>query len=138
MKKGTTHLINLKVNGDNRGSLIALEENSSVVPFFVKRVYYIYGTLPDVVRGKHAHKTLKQVLVCVSGACDIECFDGQHRQTITLNNPSQGLYLEGLIWREMKNFTPDCVLMVLASDHYNEADYIRDYTEFLKENFSNW
>ena len=133
MEKGTVQAVNFTVNGDDRGSLIALEALSDKVPFEIKRVYYIYGTRPGVVRGRHAHYTLKQVLVPVSGSCDIEFFDGKERQVFHLDNPAQGLLIDGFIWREMKNFSPDCVLMVLASDHYTEKDYVRDYDAFLEQ-----
>lgn len=118
-------------HGDARGQLVALEAQSLSVPFDVKRVYYIFDTTPGTVRGNHAHKDLKQVLICVSGACTIECElpDGskvQHR----LDWPDRGLLIEGLVWREMKEFSKDAVLLVLASEHYDEADYIRDYKSF--------
>jgi dTDP-4-dehydrorhamnose 3,5-epimerase-like enzyme len=118
-------------HGDDRGKLIALEALSSQVPFEIKRVYYIYDTTPGTVRGNHAHKTLKQVLICISGACTIACEmpDGtktEHR----LDWPDWGLLIEGLVWRQMKDFSKDAVLMVLASEHYDETDYIRDYRVF--------
>ena len=117
--------------GDERGKLIALETLSAVVPFEVKRVYFIYDTTPGTVRGKHAHRQLRQMLICVSGACTIECEmpDGtksEHR----LDWPNKGLMVEGMVWHNMKEFSKDAVLLVLASEHYNEADYIRDYDEF--------
>jgi len=118
-------------HGDERGQLIALENMTEQVPFEIKRVYYIFDTTPGTVRGNHAHKNLKQVLICVSGACTIECElpDGskvQHR----LDWPDRGLLIEGLVWREMKEFSKDAVLLVLASEHYDESDYIRKYDEF--------
>ncbi len=126
--------IKFNQHGDDRGQLIALESMSGRVPFEVKRVYYIFDTTPGTVRGKHAHKVLKQVLICVSGACTIECElpDGskvQHR----LDWPDRGLLIEGLVWREMKEFSKDAVLLVLASEHYDEADYIRNYNVFRSE-----
>ena len=130
---GTVREIEFPQHGDDRGKLIALEALSDLVPFEVKRVYYIFDTTPGTVRGKHAHKVLKQVLICVSGACTIECEmpDGtksQHR----LDWPNRGLLIEGLVWRNMKEFSKDAVLLVLASEHYDEADYIRDYGEFKR------
>lgn len=119
--------------GDERGQLIALEGASEMVPFEVKRVYYIFDTTPETVRGNHAHKELKQVLICVSGACTIVCEspDGTRTEHL-LNWPDKGLLIEGLVWRQMKNFSKDAVLMVLASEHYTESDYIRDYADFRK------
>jgi len=119
------------VKGDNRGSLIALEENHNV-PFDVKRVYYIFSTKENIRRGFHAHKNLKQLAICVSGSCTFLLDDGMTKQHIELNAPTQGLLIEGLVWREMYNFSSDCVLMVLADNYYDENDYLRDYDEFLK------
>lgn len=124
-------IIELKVMGDERGSLIALEENHNV-PFDVKRVYYIFNTKEDVRRGYHAHKNLKQLAICVSGSCSFLLDDGINKQYIDLNAPTQGLLIEGLVWREMYDFSSDCVLMVLADNYYDENDYLRDYDEFLK------
>ena len=126
--------VNFQPHGDERGQLVALESSSPEVPFEVKRVYYIYDTTLGTVRGNHAHKDLKQVLICLSGACTIVCEmpDGsvsEHR----LDWPDRGLLIEGLVWRQMKNFSKDAVLMVLASEHYDESDYIRDYESFKKE-----
>ena len=118
-------------HGDERGKLIALEALSELVPFDVKRAYYIFDTTPGTVRGKHAHKVLKQLLICVSGACTIECEmpDGT-KSEYRLDWPDRGLLIEGLVWHNMKEFSKDAVLLVFASEHYNEADYVRDYEEF--------
>lgn len=124
-------LIKFDVKGNYEGSLIALESNNNI-PFNIKRVYYIYGTKHDVIRGKHAHKNLEQVVICVSGSCDFILDDGKEKTTVHLNNPAEGLYLKNNIWREFTNFSPDCVVVVLASQLYDESDYIRDYQEFLK------
>ena len=121
--------IKLKILGDERGSLVALESNTSV-PFEIKRVYYIYGTQNNVSRGFHAHKELRQLAVCVSGSCRLLLDDGKSKKNIILNNPSEGLLIGNLIWREMHDFSSDCVLMVLANEYYDELDYIRDYEKF--------
>lgn len=118
------------IKGDSRGSLIALEAKKDI-PFEIKRIYYIFDTKEGVVRGHHAHKTLQQVLICVSGSCTIVLDDGKARSEVLLDKPNIGLYIGPNIWREMKDFSPGAVLLVLASDWYNEADYIRDYSEFL-------
>ena len=118
-------------HGDARGQLIALEESKDI-PFQIKRVYYIYDTKENVARGFHAHKKLKQVLICVSGSCKIRLDNGKESAVVTLAHPSEGLFLSHNIWREMYDFTPDAVLLVLASEHYEESDYIRDYNEFIK------
>ena len=124
----------LESHGDERGKLIPLEAGGDEAPFDVKRVYYIFDTTPGTVRGMHTHRTLKQLLVCVSGACTISCElpDGT-RSTHRLDGPTKGLLIEELVWREMSEFSKDAVLMVLASEHYDPADYIRDYDQFKKE-----
>ncbi len=119
--------------GDERGSLVAIEIGmEKAVPFEIKRVYYSYDTRSDVRRGLHAHKELKQVAICVSGSCRMVFDDGKIRQEQTLESPEKGLLIDKMIWHEMYDFSPDCVLLVLASDHYNEDDYIRSYSEFIK------
>ena len=123
--------ISFKPLGDERGSLVALEGNKSV-PFDIKRVYYIFGTKEGVSRGFHAHQNLKQVAVCVTGSCRFVLDNGKQREEVVLDKSTTGLLIEDLTWREMHDFSPDCVLMVLASEYYDESDYIRDYEEFLK------
>ena len=123
-------LINFTIKGDYSGSLIAFE-NGKDFPFEIKRVYYIWGTEKKVIRGKHAHRKLEQMIVCTSGSCDFILDNGKERTTVHLNNPAQGLYIRHNIWREFTNFSKDCVVMVIASEHYDESDYIRDYEEFL-------
>ncbi len=134
MNIGRVIELQLQRHGDARGSLVALEGMSEQIPFEVKRVYYIYDTTPGTIRGKHAHKELKQVLICISGACTIECeLPNGGKVSHRLDWPDKGLLIEGLVWREMKDFSKDAVLLVLASEHYDEADYIRDYNQFKKE-----
>lgn len=118
------------VRGDDRGSLIALECLKEV-PFDIKRVYYIFDTKTGVSRGFHAHINLKQLLVCVKGNCKVKVESKTGVQWFLLESPLKGLLIDGLVWREMHEFSEDCVLMVLASDHYDESDYIRDYKQFL-------
>ncbi|WP_076922950.1 MULTISPECIES: FdtA/QdtA family cupin domain-containing protein [unclassified Pseudoalteromonas] len=117
--------------GDERGSLISLEANKQI-PFDIKRVYYIYGTEKEVARGFHAHKQLQQVAVCVAGKCRMILDDGKKREEMWLDSPAKGLLIEDMVWREMHDFSEGCVLLVLASEHYDEADYVRDYQQFLK------
>lgn len=125
-------LINFRVEGDYNGNLVPLEAKGDI-PFDIKRVYYIWGTNHDVVRGHHAHRKLEQVIICIAGSCDFILDDGHKKETVHLDSPNQGLYLKHNIWREFTNFSPDCVIVVLASEHYDESDYIRDYNVFLKE-----
>ena len=117
-------------HGDSRGQLVALEEFKDI-PFRIKRVYYMYDTDEGVVRGYHAHKSLQQILVCIHGSCKIKLDNGREIKVIPLEKPYEGLYVSNAMWREMYDFSPDAVLMVLASDYYDEADYIRNYDEFL-------
>jgi len=124
--------VDFKTLGDDRGSLIAIEEGYNA-PFQIKRVYYIFDTKEGVERGFHAHINLKQICIAVKGSCTFTLDNGKTREEIKLDNPNEGLYIEGLIWREMKEFSEDCVLVVLASEHYDESDYIRIYDNFLEE-----
>ena len=117
--------------GDDRGSLVALEAEKTV-PFEIKRVYYIFGTQQGVARGFHAHHNLKQVAVCVTGKCRMILDDGKNREEAWLDSPIKGMPIDPMVWHEMHDFSEDCVLLVLASEHYDEADYIRDYDAFIK------
>lgn len=118
-------------HGDHRGQLVALEEFKDI-PFDIKRVYYMYETVPGVSRGFHAHRNLEQILICVHGSCKILLDDGTEKTVVPLDKPNEGLYIANNMWREMFDFSTDAVLMVLASQYYDEADYIRDYNQFLK------
>lgn len=118
-------------HGDDRGQLVALEELKDI-PFKIKRVYYMYDTKQGVIRGYHAHKSLEQILICIHGSCKIKLDNGIENKIIPLERPYEGLYVSNNMWREMYDFSQDAVLMVLASEYYDENDYIRDYDEFLK------
>lgn len=124
-------IINLTEHGDDRGLLVSLEENKNI-PFDIKRVFYIYGTQQGVVRGQHAHKSLKQFAVCTSGSCKFLLDDSIDIKVVELSKPNVGLYIGNLVWREMFDFTPDCVLLVFANEYYNIDEYINDYEEFKK------
>mgnify|MGYP004601373993 CR=1 FL=1 len=125
-------ILNFQQHGDERGMLVALEECKDI-PFVVKRVYYMYDTIPKGRRGYHAHKKLEQILVCVHGSCTIHLDDGYDVEEIILDKPYEGLYISNNIWREMYNFSEDAVLLVLASELYDEGDYIRDYQKFMEQ-----
>ena len=125
-------LLNFKSFKDKRGSLVSLEYDKEI-PFNVKRIYSLYSIKNDAERGFHAHIKLKQLLICVSGSCLITLDFVEHREEINLDSPSKGLLLDGLIWREIKNFSPNCVLTVIASDFYDENDYIRSYPDYVKK-----
>ena len=120
-----------QTHGDERGQLVALEEKKDI-PFKIKRVYYMYDTLPGVTRGYHAHKSLEQILVCIHGSCKILLDDGHEKKVVALEKPYEGLYVSHAVWREKFDFSPDAVLMVLASELYDESDYIRNYDKFLE------
>lgn len=92
----------------------------------------MFDTASDAIRGKHAHKSLEQVLICTSGSCKILLDDGNSKTVVNLDDPKKGLYISNNLWREMFDFSDDAVLMVLASDYYKEEDYIRNYEEFVK------
>lgn len=125
------NIVDLEEHGDSRGILIALEQMKNV-PFEIKRVYYMYNTVQGVRRGFHAHKQLKQILICVNGSCKILLDDGNEKAEVCLDEPNKGLLIESYIWREMFDFSEDAVLMVLASELYDEEDYIRDYNKFIQ------
>ena len=124
-------IIQFQQHGDDRGQLVALE-NGKEIPFDIKRVYYMYETGQGVRRGFHAHKSLQQILICTSGSCKIHLDDGYETAEITLDKPFEGLLIKNNLWREMYDFSSDAVLMVLASEMYDESDYIRNYDEFVK------
>ena len=118
-------------HGDERGQLIALEE-SKEIPFTIKRVYYMYDTGEGVRRGFHSHRTLEQILICIHGSCRIMLDNGREKEDILLDKPYEGIYVGPDIWREMYDFSPDAVLLVLASQLYDENDYIRSYQQFIE------
>lgn len=118
-------------HGDDRGMLVSLEEFNDI-PFEIKRVYYMYDTKEGVRRGFHAHKSLEQILVCIHGSCKVLLDNGTEKKIVSLEKPYEGLYVSNNMWREMYDFSPDAVLMVLASEVYREEDYIRDYDTFLR------
>jgi dTDP-4-dehydrorhamnose 3,5-epimerase-like enzyme len=123
------NIIKFETLGDERGSLVSLECNKSI-PFDIKRVYYITVTQKDISRGFHAHRNLKQVAVCVTGSCRFVLDNGKEKEEVILEGATNGLLIEDLIWREMHDFSSDCVLLVLASEFYDELDYIRNYDVF--------
>jgi dTDP-4-dehydrorhamnose 3,5-epimerase-like enzyme len=120
-----------KIVDDKDGSLVVAEAGLNI-PFPIKRVYYI-GNFEKCrsIRGKHAHKQLEQVIFCISGSFTLQLDDGEKKQQIVMDKDNVGVVLGKELWHEMKDFSPDAVLLVLASDHYNEGDYIRDYDRFL-------
>ncbi len=119
---------------DGVDGVLSVAECGRQIPFDVKRVYYIYGlSAPQAIRGCHAHKHNRQVLFCINGSFNLLLDDGTHRQEVTLDRPDLGVYMDVMLWHEMSAFSPNCILLVLASDHYDEADYIRDYEAFIDQ-----
>jgi len=125
------HLRPVKDLTDHRGGLSVIEKTESL-PFPVRRVYWIHGTKPDVSRGFHAHRRLRQLCICLAGSVRILMFDGQHTDWVTLAPASGALDVPPMIWHEMHEFSPDCILAVFADAEYDEADYIRDRAEFIR------
>lgn len=111
------------------GNIAVIENNT--IPFEIKRVYYLFDIPSNATRGGHAHKKLQQVLIAISGSFDVVLNNGETQKTVTLNKPDRGLLIENNTWRELENFSSGAVCLVLASNEYDELDYIRDYEEFL-------
>lgn len=127
--------VDFDVRGDGRGDLVALESFRNI-PFEIKRVYYLKNTQCDQPRGFHAHKNLNQIAICLSGSLTMTLDDGNQRESVVMESSNKGLIIGNMIWREMHNFSNDCVLMVLADQYYDESDYIRDYQIFLSTTHS--
>jgi len=122
-------VISLPKIEDGRGNLTFIESNRHV-DFEIKRVYYLYDVPGGADRGGHAHRTLRQLIVAASGSFDVILDDGRERTTIHLNRSYSGLYLAPMVWREIENFSGGSVCLVLASAHFDESDYIRDYQDY--------
>ena len=119
-------------HGDDRGHLVVIEGNKDI-PFDIKRTFYIYGSDKEVVRGQHANKKTEFVLINVAGQSKVKVKDGVGNEKIfDLNRPRMGIYLPTMIWKDMYDFSEDSVLLCLASEHYDNEEYIRDYDEYCK------
>lgn len=119
--------------GDQRGNLVVIEGDGADIPFDIRRVFYIYGSDSEVVRGQHANRETEFLLVNVSGTSKVKVDNGKESRVIELNRPRMGLYLPPMVWKDMYDFSPDSVLLVLASRHYDASEYIRDYQEYRTE-----
>lgn len=126
-------MIEFKEYGDEKGNLVVAEGSGFDVPFDIRRVFYIYGSDSDIKRGNHANRYTQFVLINVSGSSKVLVDDGFNKEVIVLDKPRMGLYLGTMVWKEMYDFSPDSVLLVLASEHYIESEYIRDYDAFCAE-----
>lgn len=123
-------LISLPKIEDYRGNIAVIEKN--VIPFEIKRVYYLFDVPSTAKRGGHAHKEQFELLIPLSGSFDVKLMDGKEEQTVTLNKPDKGLLIKANVWRELENFSAGSVCLVISSGEFDEGDYIRDYEEFLK------
>ncbi len=124
-------IIDLPIIKDPRGNLTFVESNNQI-PFGIERVYYLYDVPGGSERGGHAHKGLSQFIIAMSGSFDVVLDDGKNKKRVHLNRSFQGLYVCPMMWRELDNFSSHSVCMVLASQKYDEADYYRDYGEFMR------
>ena len=126
-------MLDFPQHGDERGHLV-IAEGEKDVPFEIKRVFYIYGSDAEVVRGQHANRESEFVLINVAGTSKVKVKDGEGNEAIfCLNRPHTGIYLPTMVWKDMYDFSPDSVLLVLASTHYDANEYIRNYDDFVKE-----
>lgn len=123
--------------GDERGNLVVVEGEGFGAPFDIKRVFYIYGSDATVVRGQHANRRTEFVLINVAGSSKVKVDNGYESVVYELNRPRMGLYLPSMLWKDMYDFSEDSVLLVLASEHYDGKEYIRDYEEYKKEIMEN-
>ena len=125
-------MLNFNERGDERGHLVAVEGNKEI-PFDIKRVFYIYGSDSKVIRGQHANRNSEFVLINVAGSSKVKIKDGLGNEAVfCLNRPHTGIYLPQMVWKDMYDFSEDSVLLCLASEHYDSAEYIREYEEYVK------
>lgn len=125
-------IFDFKDLGDERGNLVVIEGEIDI-PFMIKRVFYIYGSDHDVVRGQHANRRTEFILINVSGKSKVRITNGEEECIVELNKPRMGIYIPPMLWKDMYDFSEDSVLLVLASEHYDAEEYIRDYNEYIRE-----
>ena len=131
MNNREVHMLEFSQHGDERGHMVVVEGMKDI-PFDIKRIFYIYGSDNEVVRGQHANKKTEFVLINVAGRSKVKVKDGKGNEAIfSLNRPHTGIYLPNLVWKDMYDFSSDSVLLCLASEHYDVSEYIRDYDEFI-------
>ncbi|MGI9306078.1 MAG: sugar 3,4-ketoisomerase [Gammaproteobacteria bacterium] len=126
----TPQFLDFRIFADSRGALLAAEGETDI-PFRIARVYYLFNMPPGARRGRHAHRALRQAAVCLRGRCDILLDGGKNKTVCRLDSPAKGVLIEKMVWRELFNFSPDCLLAVFADAPHDESDYIRDYGAFL-------
>ena len=126
-------IVEFKDLGDERGNLVVIEGEGRDIPFDIKRVFYIYGSDSEVVRGQHANRETEFLMVNVGGTSKVRIDNGRETEIVELNRPGMGLYLPPMLWKDMYDFSPDSILLVLASRHYDAGEYIRDYDAYIEE-----
>ncbi len=132
MSKTGCRSFQFKEFGDERGKLVVVEGEIDI-PFVINRIFYIYGSDASVIRGKHANRRSEFILINVAGTSKVKIDNGTEQDIIVLDEPNMGIYLPQMVWKDMYDFSKDSILLVLASEHYDETEYIRDYGEFLRE-----
>lgn len=126
-------IVEFKDLGDERGNLVVIEGEGRDIPFDIKRVFYIYGSDSEVVRGQHANRESEFLMVNVGGTSRVKIDNGYETRIIELNRPGMGLYLAPMVWKDMYDFSADSILLVLSSKHYDPEEYIRDYNDYIRE-----
>lgn len=124
--------------GDERGNLVVVEGSGYDIPFEIKRVFYIYGSDSEVIRGQHANRKTEFVMINISGKSKVKIDNGYEQKVIELDRPGMGLYISTMVWKDMYDFSKDSVLLVLASEHYDAREYIRNHSDFIKEIKVSW
>jgi hypothetical protein len=131
MKNEIIEEIILNVNGDNTGKLVSIESKKNI-PFNIERIFYIYGTSGDSIRGKHANKNSQFVMVCLNGSVKVMVDDGKNKEEVLLNNPFSAIFIPKMTWKEMYDFSTDCILLVISDCVYDSEEYIKNYDLFLE------
>lgn len=122
--------IKFKVNAKEKGGLVAIEGKSDI-PFRIKRIYYVFGSKSGAIRGRHAYKNMKQLMICINGKCRLLSDDGRTRKVFTLSNRAEGIYLDKMTWSEVYGFSKDCILLIITNSHYNKLERIDNYERFV-------
>ena len=130
--KDMFQVLQFKDFGDERGNLVVIEGSGMDLPFTIERVFYIYGSDSTVIRGNHANLNSEFVMINVAGKSKVRVDNGTESEIIELDRPMMGLYLSKMLWKEMYDFSPDSILLVMSSEHYDETEYIRDYDRYLE------
>lgn len=123
-------LLQFPERGDERGHLVVIENNKEI-PFSTERIFYMYGSDENIIRGQHANRNSQFVLINLRGSCKVLADDGETKEIIELNKPHEGIYLDKMVWKDMYDFSSDSLLLVLSSHIYDEYEYVRNYDEFL-------